>query len=203
VIESGHLGTFSYLATDSNWSLSPEVYAMHGLDQGTPVDTDLISSFNHPDDRFPGPELMHAVLSRRTPVCTPYRIINTAGQIRSVVIIVQAVRDAAGRPVGIEGYALDFTDTQRRFAQDVSTAAIEGAMEHRAAIEQAKGVLMLAYGVTPEVAFELLRWNSRQYNVKLNLIAERLIEALRTVMLTSSEMRRILDRTLYDVAHTP
>lgn len=48
------------------------------------------------------------------------------------------------------------------------------AMEGRAPIEQAKGILMLRYGLDAERAFDLLvRW-SNHTNLKLNVLAEAL-----------------------------
>jgi GAF domain-containing protein len=50
------------------------------------------------------------------------------------------------------------------------------ALESRAVIEQAKGILMArSVGLTPDGAFELLRTASQRENVKLRLIAERIV----------------------------
>lgn len=43
-------------------------------------------------------------------------------------------------------------------------------------IEQAKGVVMATYHCGPEEAFDLLRKASQQANVKVQVIAEQLIE---------------------------
>jgi GAF domain-containing protein len=51
------------------------------------------------------------------------------------------------------------------------TANMRIAMESRAVIEQAKGVLMAQRGVTPEQAFEMLREASQRSNRKLREIA--------------------------------
>jgi hypothetical protein len=74
-------------------------------------------------------------------------------------------------------------------------------MEHRSAIEQAKGAMMVVYGISPVAAIELLRWHSRQTNVKLQVIAERLVEVLSGSTLTSSTTRGSVDRMLHDVTH--
>jgi hypothetical protein len=195
------VGSFSYVAADNNWSMSREVYTMHGLLPGTPMTTEMVLAFEHPDDRLPAAELLGKVLSSGKPFCFPHRIINTAGQVRNVVIIGGVTRDAAGHTVRIDGYALDLTDSQSRYAQRAGTEAIRGALEHRAAIEQAKGALMLAYGINPAAAIELLKWHSRQNNVKLHLIAERLVDVLETTTLTSAGMRQVFDRMLHDIAH--
>jgi AmiR/NasT family two-component response regulator len=51
------------------------------------------------------------------------------------------------------------------------------AMESRAVIEQAKGMLMAqSPGITPDEAFDLLRRASQRENVKLRDIARRIVE---------------------------
>ena len=53
------------------------------------------------------------------------------------------------------------------------------AMESRAVIEQAKGVLMAQRGVDAEQAFEILRDASQRYNRKLREIAQGIVESTR------------------------
>ena len=50
------------------------------------------------------------------------------------------------------------------------------AMDSRAVIEQAKGVLMAQRQVTAEQAFEILREASQRYNRKLRDIAHGIVE---------------------------
>ena len=52
------------------------------------------------------------------------------------------------------------------------------AMESRAVIEQAKGVLMAQRGCSPEQAFEILRQASQRYNRKLREIAAGIVEGV-------------------------
>lgn len=47
---------------------------------------------------------------------------------------------------------------------------------HRALIEQAKGMLMIAYGVDADEAFDVLRSQSQHYNVKLRVVAEQILK---------------------------
>jgi GAF domain-containing protein len=54
------------------------------------------------------------------------------------------------------------------------------AMESRAVIEQAKGVLMAQRHVDPEQAFEILRQASQRYNRKLREIAVGIVESTQT-----------------------
>jgi AmiR/NasT family two-component response regulator len=51
------------------------------------------------------------------------------------------------------------------------------ALKTRAVIEQAKGMIMArSPGLTPDEAFDLLRKASQRENVKLRLIAQRIVE---------------------------
>jgi hypothetical protein len=49
--------------------------------------------------------------------------------------------------------------------------AVELSAETRATIEQAKGALMITYGLDDDEAFALLRWHSQHSNIKLRDIA--------------------------------
>jgi GAF domain-containing protein len=64
-----------------------------------------------------------------------------------------------------------------------STAALarnlERALDSRAVIDQAKGVLMARHGVSPSAAFELLSEQSQRSNRKLREIAEELVAGTR------------------------
>lgn len=55
------------------------------------------------------------------------------------------------------------------------TTALDEILTHRATIEQAKGMLMLVYGVPAETAFEVLKWRSQVTNTKLRSLAERIV----------------------------
>ena len=58
------------------------------------------------------------------------------------------------------------------------TEALRAITERRAVIEQAKGMLMLVYGVDADEAFDVLRKQSQDHNVKLNLVAEQVMKDL-------------------------
>jgi AmiR/NasT family two-component response regulator len=62
-------------------------------------------------------------------------------------------------------------------------------------IEQAKGVLMAAYGIEPNRAFEILVWRSQETNVRLRELASRFMAAVSASHL-SPESRSQIDHTL-------
>jgi D-serine dehydratase len=61
------------------------------------------------------------------------------------------------------------------------TAKLAEITEQRASIEQAKGMLMLIYGISDNAAFELLKWLSQEANVKLRPLAVQIAEDFRGV----------------------
>jgi ANTAR domain-containing protein len=65
-------------------------------------------------------------------------------------------------------------------AQIISAAVAEVA-EHRAAIEQAKGMFISLYGVDDKTAFDMLRRHSQNTNVRLRALAEQLMSDYRAL----------------------
>lgn len=70
---------------------------------------------------------------------------------------------------------MDVTPGEPEDHERVGSAITEIA-ENRAVIEQAKGMLMIVYGISAEAAFDLLRWRSQEGNVKLRLLAGQVVD---------------------------
>ncbi len=58
----------------------------------------------------------------------------------------------------------------------VEVAGLQRAMESRATIEQAKGILMAAEHCSPSAAFDILTRASQRQNRKLALVAAEIVE---------------------------
>jgi ANTAR domain-containing protein len=87
----------------------------------------------------------------------------------------QGPRAVDGGVTGADGYDIDVTASEREHQNEV-TAAVTAITEHRADIEQAKGMLMLIHGMAdPQAAFDLLRWRSQETNTKLRLLARQIV----------------------------
>ena len=67
------------------------------------------------------------------------------------------------------------TADDRADRADRRSNGFDAAMDSRAAIEQAKGVLMVGLAVTADKAFDLLLWRSQTTNVKVRDIAEQFL----------------------------
>jgi hypothetical protein len=91
---------------------------------------------------------------------------------------------------------VDITPLSDRAREDLISARVAEIAEHRAIIEQAKGMLMLIYGLDDDAAFDLLRWRSQSSNVKLRLLAEKIVEDFRAVRDDGITSRSAFDHAL-------
>ena len=80
-------------------------------------------------------------------------------------------------------------------------ATLQGKFASLAVIEQAKGALMVTYGLTADAAFDLLRFHSQTGNVKLRAIAAELTSLLSSSP-TSSRAITQFDRLIDDVTRS-
>jgi len=85
--------------------------------------------------------------------------------------------------------------------QQLITDALRSITERRAVIEQAKGMLMLVYGVDADEAFDVLRKQSQDNNVKLNLVAEQVMRDLVELARTKGPVRQLALGGLIDSAN--
>jgi hypothetical protein len=105
-----------------------------------------------------------------------------------VVVVGDRMLDDTGALIGTCGSYVDVTESLQ---SDISAAVGEVA-ESRAQIEQAKGVLMAAYGVSAQRAFDILVWRSQETNVKVRELAARFLSAI---------SGRISGNTLSEIDH--
>jgi ANTAR domain-containing protein len=76
-------------------------------------------------------------------------------------------------------------------------------VEARGHIEQAKGALMLVYGITAEHAFAVLQWRSQETNTKLRVPAGKLTVALTTLGGGPLQQRTQFDHLLLTIHQHP
>jgi PAS domain S-box-containing protein len=176
-----HFGWYRFYFEDERWEWSPEVARIHGYEPGavTPT-TRLVLSHKHPDDYEHVAATLEDIRRTLKPFSTRHRIITVAGATREVVVIGERMHDNTGRVIGTQGFYIDVTPSGEARAAIISEAVAEIA-ESRAAIEQAKGILMLVYRIQADAAFDLLKWRSQETNVKLRALAEQLIADVRAL----------------------
>jgi ANTAR domain-containing protein/PAS domain-containing protein len=189
------VGWFRFYFDDRRWEWSEQVQRLHGYEPGTVTPTtELVLSHKHPDDRDRVAATIDAIMDTRGALSSRHRIIDTGGAVRWVVVIGDQFLDSRGVPIGTHGFYLDITPIQHS-REDAITARLGEIAGKRAPIEQAKGMLMLVYGLDDNAAFELLSWLSQESNVKLRVLAEQIGATLR-----ATASGAIVDRTIFDHA---
>lgn len=170
------VGQYRFEIATERWWWSDEVYRIHGFAPGEVVPTtQLLLSHKHPEDVVRVDSVFKEAQATGAPFSSVHRIIDAAGRTRTIALTGQGRRGADGEVAELVGYVIDVTDAQRETAQRQATAAIRASAEHRAAIEQAKGILMVTFGIEPEEAFVRLREASNLSNVAVRELAERLV----------------------------
>jgi hypothetical protein len=154
--------------------------------------TDLLLSHTHPEDREQFAVVLHR-MQEGEPFSSCHRIIDTAGRTRWVVVVADRMLDDSDNVVGMSGFYVDFTDAMQ---SDIN-AAVSQVAEARAEIEQAKGLLMAAYGISADGAFGLLVWRSQATNIKVREVARRFIVAMNGALSTST--RTQVNAALLDI----
>ncbi|CQD20176.1 ANTAR domain-containing protein [Mycobacterium europaeum] len=178
-------GWFRFYFTDQRWEWSEQVQRMHGYEPGsvTPT-TDLVLSHKHPDDRGQVAATIDQIVSTRQAFSTRHRIVDTAGNVRHVVVVGDRLFDDDGDVVGTHGFYIDVTRAPGQANEELVSEKLAEISENRAGIEQAKGMLMLVYGISAGAAFELLKWLSQEANIKLRPLAEQIAEDFRSARLS-------------------
>lgn len=171
------LARFRFDVVTGSWWWSEGMYALHGFAPGEVVpSTELLLAHKHEDDRARTAESLRAVLADGEPFCCRHRIVDAAGLTRTVLSLGEGSRDESGAVTSVHGYFVDVTVSLRRDIADEAHEAVERSAQTRAVLEQAKGILIVVYGVDADAAFELLRWHSQHRNTKVRLLAAGLVQ---------------------------
>ena len=187
------VGRFCFYIDGQRWEWSEEVERLHGYQPGTVTPTsELLLSHTHPEDREQVAALLDRIVEGE-PFSSRHRIIDTARHTHWVIVVGDRMFDDAGTVVGTSGFYVDLTDTMQ---SDIS-AAVSKVAEARAEIEQAKGILMAAYGVGADRAFDILVWRSQETNIKVRDLARRFIIA--TAGALPANTRTYVDRALLNI----
>lgn len=187
------IGGFEYCYDTDTWTWSDSVAEMHGYAAGQVMPTTaLVLSHKHPDDV----ERVKTRLQRASaPFASRHRIVTTTGAVRTVVVVGEALR-RAGRVVGTRGFYVDVTNALNHDVQESISDSLDGILVDRAAIEQVKGMLMVAYDIDADAAFEILRWRSQELNVKISALARHLAKELPRRLTVDAGRRASVDHLL-------
>jgi hypothetical protein len=191
------VGWFRFHFEDQRWEWSEQVQRMHGYEPGTVIPTtELVLSHKHPDDRGQVAATIDDMLHTHRAFSTRHRILDTSGTLHHVVVVGDQLTDHQDVVIGTHGYYVDVTPTRDNADEDLVTAKVAEITGHRAVIEQAKGMLMLVYGLDAPAAFDLLKWRSQESNIKLRRLAQQLVEDFRAVPDKAVGSRSAFDHVL-------
>lgn len=190
-------GWFRFYFADQRWEWSEQVERLHGYEPGTVTPTtELVLQHKHPEDRGRVAAAIDQILDSRKAFSNRHRIIDTAGQVHHVVVVGDLLHNEQGDIIGTHGFYVDVTTPSEQDREDFVTARIAEIAEQRSSIDQAKGMLMLIYGIDDGPAFDLLKWLSQEHNIKLRPLAEQICTDLRGagpgLMTSQSEFDHLL-----------
>ena len=193
-------GRFSHDLLTGKWDWDDDVFRIHGFEPGSvEPTTELVLERKHPDDRARVKAMLERISKVGGPFSISYRIIGGDGVERRVVLVGDGEMCEPDDVATIDGYYIDLTEDFAEESEEYAAAAVEASAESRAVIEQAKGALMLVYGLDSDQAFAMLRWWSRNRNVKVRELAAKLVEIARVGSITDSELRSNIDAQLHDI----
>jgi len=195
------VGRFEYRYDTDTWIWSDTVARIHGYEPGqVQPTTELVLSHKHPDDLANVQALLH---KSAAPFSSRHRIRTVSGEIRKVVVVGEAVTDDdTGQVVATRGFYVDVTEAIAADVQGGVSDELGSIVALREIIEQAKGMLMLAYDLSAEAAFDILRWRSQELNVKVNVIAAQLVKHL-PLLMDSGPSRVAIDNFLMTLQLPP
>ena len=161
------IGHYHYDIVSGQWTWDDELYRMHGYEPGEiAVDLTRILSHKHPDDRDAASLVIEQALLNGEPFSTYQRIVTRDGTVHNIVKVGAGVVDEHRNVVALDGFYIDLTLDVRRHETEAADEAVQAATEHRAAIEQAKGMIMVINGIDANAAFAQLRWWSMKRNIE-------------------------------------
>lgn len=191
-----HTARVHYDRDQDQWSGSDSFYALLGLPANVPLSTAALVERQHPEDRDRVGKILLASLADGQPFSVAHRVVRPDGVVREALLAGESVVGEDGGPAGVRGYVVDLTAELERRARRAADEAVAAAVATRGAIEQAKGVLRVAYGLADAEAFAMLAdWSSRK-NVKVNVLSDRLVEVVGLGAASSQALRTRLDQVL-------
>ena len=186
---------FEYDVAGDRWSWSTGLRQLHGLSDGDVPTTQVILDRMVEEHRAEMTQRFQQHLVTPGPYTCMYAMHDGRGRLRRLRYVGHAEADG-GEVTRLFGFVVDITDMLREHAAE----AIAGAVEHRAVIEQAKGAIMLCFGIDEEAAFQLLRTYSSRSNTKLAVLAEQIAHRLAEPRYSSSDPRLNLMNVLASIA---
>ena len=186
-------GRYRYDRRAGTWTWSPEMAALLNLARNAAHPcTELLVHSLHPGDRPRALDAIAAACTTGTPFALRVRLGSRGGVERPALLVGEPVVDPAGAVDALEGVLVEVppeprppasrpgaagTEDDRVQALETEVAQLRTAMSSRAAIEQAKGILMLLTSCGEQVAFDLLAHISSNSHRKVRDVAVAIVES--------------------------
>ena len=186
-------GRYRYDRRAGTWSWSPEMSVLLNLARnGAHPCTELLVHSLHPGDRPRVLEAIAGACSAGLPFAVRVRLGSRGAGERPAVLVGEPAVDAAGVVDALEGVLVEVppepqppaprpgaaeTEDDRVHALETEVSQLRTAMSSRAAIEQAKGILMLLTSCGEQVAFDLLAHISSNSHRKVRDVAVAIVES--------------------------
>lgn len=172
-------GTLDYDLASGSMTWSEGVYGIHGFRPGQIVPTlEVLMAHQHADDRGPFTHLLKNLADNGGQIALLHRVVDSRGRQRQVFTSLHATNDGRGTAARATGFMVDLTRTIREETRLTAEAAVQGALAHTAAIEQAKGVIRALLGVSADTAFSILAAHSQHTNTKVHVVAATILNAV-------------------------
>lgn len=200
------VGRYTY-REDGAWWWSATMHATYDAETARGRDADVTGVERllqrvHEDDHDRLREAFAACVADGTSFAVSHRVRAPEGGGRRMTLTgAREQTDDGGPRVG--GFVLDVDDAVVAAATHDARLQLTTALASHALIDQAKGALMLAYGIEEQEAFDLLRWSSMRLNVKLALLAQRVVGVVRDAEGLAPSARDAIERALDDPDAAP
>jgi len=176
------------------------LFALHGIPAESVQPTvGLLLSHVHGADRPGLREALSAAATTATAFAREYRVLRMDGVERTAMLVCEPETDGAGIVTALSGLVVDVTESRTVPPADEQVRHLEteveqmrSAMASRAAIEQAKGILMLLMSCGDQVAFDLLAHISSHTHRKVRDVAVSIIESASGHRPLPDDVREIL-----------
>ncbi len=194
------MGTLQFDPRTERWACTPQTCAILGVPEGTAgLNMSRLLAALDASDRDGFAARVRRAVTDGLPFATLVRAHAATRPGRWVVLLGDPQQDTSGAVTAVHCRAVDVTARQTAALTEFAAEAIEDFMASRMAIEQAKGALMLGYGIDAGAAFSRLAWQSKQSNMKIRDIAAELVAALPVGRPAAAATRARLDELLGDL----
>jgi ANTAR domain len=168
-------GTFEYRAADATLQWSDSMYQIHGYERGDVVPTINLALSHVPmEERELAAGRWKKLTSQGGASTTLHSILDARAKKRQVLAVAETIT-SDGLVAVVRGRLVDLTDALGQATRVVTAEAVVRSHEHRACIEQAKGILMGHFRTDADTAFRILIRMSSTGNTKLHHVAETLV----------------------------